>query len=512
MRHAGRTTYRGRFLAVARGTPADVWMAEQCDYLLAYEWDTYRAARPIAYTNWPTLDPLRHATEPTQLEERDLRRRLGLPPHPRPQEYDNDGSALDAMVVQPAAENRAGYFAAFHAYPYYPDFIGLDTAYAPAHYLGYLRALRRHHAGRPVVIAEYGVPSSRGVAHLGPAGHDHGGHDEDRMAAIDVAQTRDIRAAGMAGGILFAWLDEWFKHNWVVIDLELPAERTPLWHNVEDAEQHYGLLGQYAGPGNGPEPGGHPARWRALPIHAAAGGITLRAGTDEAYLYLALEGGPALGASRYVVGIDTYRADRGVFRLPGLAEPTSVGLEFVLLLSDSGTAELQVARHYNPFLGPRAGMGPADLDAFYNYAATVDARVDESAFDSLFVTTNRLRVARDGRTFPARGVNRGRLQLRRDWFVDPASGLIEVRLPWNLLNVTDPSSHRVLARVKKRGAFGTAATDGFRFVVAAIPLGTAAVVTRLASTARFTWPGWEVPRWHERLKPAYAALRATWAE
>ena len=67
------------------------------------------------------------------------------------------------------------------------------------------------------------------------------------MAAIDVRLTREIREAGLAGGILFAWIDEWFKHNWVVIDLEAPLERTRLWHNAMDAEQNYGLLGQYAG-------------------------------------------------------------------------------------------------------------------------------------------------------------------------------------------------------------------------------------------------------------------------
>lgn len=505
--HAARTAYAGRFLSVARGTPADAWMAEQCDYLLAYEWDTYRAARPIAYTNWPTLDPLHHPTEPTGLEEQALRRRAALPPHPRLQEYDNDGGALDAMVVQPTASNKAGFFAAYHAYPYYPDFIALDTAYAPAHYLGYLRALRRHHAGRPVVIAEYGVPSSRGVAHLGPDGQDHGGHDEDRMAAIDVALTRDIRAAGVAGGILFAWLDEWFKHNWLVIDLELPADRTPLWHNVEDAEQNYGLLGQYAGTADGPAPGGDPGPWRALPVQATRSGATLRAGADEAYLYVALDGAPA--ADRYAIGIDTYRPDRGVFHLPGLTQATDFGLEFVLLVSPGG-AELRVARHYNPFLVPNPRRGPTQLDAFYNLAATVDARSDEAAYDSLFVTTNRFRIARDGRTFPARGVNRGRLLAVRDWFWDAATGLLTVRLPWNLLNVTDPSSHRVLAAVRQPGPFLTAETEGFRFVVAASRGGTEA--WRLQSTAPFRWAGWEQPTWHERLKPAYAAMQTVWGE
>ena len=85
------------------------------------------------------------------------------------------------------------------------------------------------------------------------------------MAAIDVRLTKEIREAGLAGGILFAWIDEWFKHNWVVIDLEVPAERNRLWFNAMDAEQNYGLLGQYAGPERTtPELGGDPARWRAL--------------------------------------------------------------------------------------------------------------------------------------------------------------------------------------------------------------------------------------------------------
>ena len=45
-----------------RGSATDAWMAEQCDYLLAYEAARYNALRPIAYTTWPTLDPLNHTT------------------------------------------------------------------------------------------------------------------------------------------------------------------------------------------------------------------------------------------------------------------------------------------------------------------------------------------------------------------------------------------------------------------------------------------------------------------
>ena len=37
--------------------------------VIAYETETYRAQRPIAYTNWPTLDPLHHPTEAIWTED-----------------------------------------------------------------------------------------------------------------------------------------------------------------------------------------------------------------------------------------------------------------------------------------------------------------------------------------------------------------------------------------------------------------------------------------------------------
>ncbi|HET7295897.1 MAG TPA: hypothetical protein VFI66_02075, partial [Gemmatimonadales bacterium] len=526
-RRRGRTRYAGRFLAVDRGTPSDVWMAEQCDYVLGYEWDTYHAQRPIAYTNWPTLDPLSHPTEPTLDEEQGLRRRHGFPPNPRLKEYDNDRESLDAMLVRTTPADLAGYFASYHAYPYYPDFIDLDSTYraarsaeGPSPYFGYLQALKRHHAGRPLLIAEYGVPSSRGVSHLESQGMSHGGHDEAAMARIDARLTREIREAGAAGGVLFAWLDEWFKHTWVTIDLETPAERTRLWHNVENAEQNYGMLGEYAGAaGATPEPGGDSPSWLALPVFERGAGLDLRLGADPSYLYVGLGGGPGMDSARYVVGIDTYARERGQFRLPELDTSSTVGAgaEFALVLNDSGDARLLVAPWYNAYLVPRPGMGPTGLDRFYNEAAKVDVARHDGVFDSLFVTTNRWRIARDGRTFPARGVNRGRLRYGRvseatlaDWYDDRAARLVEVRIPWALLNVTDPSSRRVMVRYRGGGRFETAVTAGFRFTVAVLPRAPGASTVWLAPPRTYAWPTWEVPEWHERIKPVYFAMREVW--
>lgn len=518
------TVFTGRFLTLPHGTPADQWMAAQCDSMLGLEWDLYHTSRPIAYTNWPTLDPIHHPTETTGAEEAELRRERGFPPNPSQREYDNDAVSLDAALIRPTPADLGGWYVAYHAYPYYPDFLDLDPEYGtarssfgPSHYFGYLLDLKRRYAGLPVVIAEYGVPSSRGDAHRQPEGIDHGGHDERAMAAFDVRLTSEIREAGLAGGVLFSWLDEWFKHNWPVIDLEAPADRTRLWHNAMDAEQSYGLLGEYAGDSATlPVLGGDPGRWLALQVLQHDDRITLRVGADAAYLYLALEDRRAGDTTGYVVGIDTQDRNAGQFVLPGLSTPDPVGYEFALTLRDT-TGRMWVAPWYSPYLVPRRGMGPTALDPFYQYGAHVREAGRTGVWDSMWVTTNRWRIGRDGRTFPAQGLDRGRLRFGADsastlsdWYADPGANLTEVRIPWGLLNVTDPSSHRVLESITFRPGFATDSTAGFRFGVAALGPG-GAVRARLFPGPTYRWPGWEAPVSHERLKPAYYAIRDLWS-
>lgn len=525
--HADRREWRGRYLELAAGTPMDAWLAEQCDYMLAYEADRYNTLRPIAYTNWPTLDPLTHPTEATTAEELVWRRRSGRGAAISAHEYENDAVAVDAALVRATAANPAGWFASYHAYPYYPDFMLHEPAYlaarsseGPSAYFGYLSDLRRHHAGMPLLISEYGVPSSRGVAHLQPQGWNHGGHDETAMGAIDARLTRDIHEAGAAGGILFAWIDEWFKRNWIVIDFEIPLENTRQWHNVMDAEQNYGLLGEYAGrAGASPLLGGDPERWRALPRISAGQGTlgALRAGSDESYLYLALATpGPDWRREGIEIGIDTWLVGRGQHLLPASGRSGSTGFEFVLELAGPDSGAMRVAPEYNRYT-PIADLASGeDFGRFYRRPVTVADRRD-GRFDPMFVVTNRSRYGRDGTFFPASGVDRGRLRYGTarastlsDWYYDSAAGLLELRIPWDLLNVTDPSTRTLLMDHSSDGPFGTVTADSFHFTVVRY-----AKAGRRASgvidAAPWTWSGWATPESHARLKPAADSMRAVWS-
>jgi len=544
--------YSGRYLRVQQGPAMDLWLARQCDAMLTYEADSYNALHPIAYTNWPTLDPLSHPTESTTAEEAYWRKRSGRriegPKESQKLEYENDAIGLDPNLVEPTAANPAGWFASYHGYPYYPDFMMLDPRYQQARspegrssYFGYLRELVAHHRSMPTLIAEYGVPSSRGVAHLQPEGWSHGGHDEREMAAIDARLTREIREAGAAGSILFAWLDEWFKKNWVVVDYELPPDNTRLWHNVMDAEQNYGIIGQYAGEvGSTPRLGGDPGRWQKLTVLQSGtpginGGLKrLRAGADESFVYLAVELTPGKfpwATQGIQLALDTYLPRVGQHRLPRSEVESEVGFEFLIDLAgpERGTMEVTPDYQRHDFrIDPATGD---DFGRFFRRPVITRDRND-GRFDSLFVVTNRAKFGRDGTFFPARLHDRGRLMYGTeavstlaDWYLDEAAGLLQIRVPWDLLNVTDPSTRTLLFDRQTSGKYGTATAGDFHVGVVIYSKGagtTPKVVAALPALARgmwrgddFTgwrWPGWIEPRWHSRLKPVYDSLRMLWRE
>ena len=533
--HPKVSNLSGRYVRVAGGQALDVWLGDALNYLIAYEMQRYNAQRPVAYTNWPTLDPLTHITESTKEEEAALRAARGEKPDTSVREYDNDIIGLDARLMHATKAFPAGLFASYHAYPYYPDFMVLDPGYqrasspeGPSSYYGYLRELVAHHGEMPVVISEYGVPSSRGMAHKQPQGWDHGGHDERAQADIDARLTRDIHAAGAAGAVLFAAIDEWFKKNWIVIDFEKPLERKRLWLNPLDAEQNYGIVALRAGDRDSAITiDGRADDWHAeKPLYRndaratqGAEALHLRSlsvRSDEAYVYLRLDVGKIdWTRANYLIGIDTYRPDIGDSQFPYTGSRSPVGFEFMLELRGPDAGWLLVDSPYNLYR-------VVDSVRVQNRPFRTEPNAD-GRYDSLFVTTNRRRIGRNGTVYPAYQYDRNLLRFARqlettlaDWYADTLNGVIEIRLGWGMLHVLDPSSRSVLYGDAESGEVAGEPTDGFRFVVQSFnprePLNGGERLPRSdAQIETWSWRAWEEPRWHAEVKPVFATMQAVFA-
>jgi tetratricopeptide (TPR) repeat protein len=525
-KYPNQKSFQGRYVQTEGRYPIEAWLASICETAIEHSTEYYGVQYPVGFTSWPTLDPIEHPTEATVEEEMVFRDAKGEQLYEEIKEYDNDLVQLDTMRLHETDAFKAGLFAVYHAYPYYPEFMVLDPDYAKvrddqgvSRYLGYLQALKKHHGDQPVLIGEFGVPTSRGIAHLHPEGQHHGGHSSQQQGEINARLMRNVADAGLAGGAIFAWIDEWFKRNWIVMNYESPTERNRLWLNALDAEQNYGLMGAYPGADRWKVvlDGEHDDWATVAPTYRGDGELrSLRVTSDEAYLYLAIE--RASSASRLMLGLDSYDAKRGSHRFPSPVDVESaIGMEFLLELGDRESGRLLVDRPYDLFSNR--------LRRPYQSRSN---RLGD--FVEIVTYTNRDRYARDGTYYEAKGYSRSKLRYGSldpkssefndlaDWFMSEDGRRIEVRLPWGLLNVADPSSLRIIHETDSReGVVQTAATDGFRFHLLALDE-RGRVRARLPQKdlienyPTFRWSGWEQPTYRLELKPSYFIMQKALAE
>ena len=452
------TKYRGTFLSLDRGTAMEAWLARVCDRTATYERARYGLARMVSFVNWPTLDPMRHPTE-TERGGREA-------------EHDEDAYSVDPSRIRtvspgdPAA-GFLGYFANYHVYPYYPDFMNLDPGYRAfedrhghCSYAGYLSDLRAHTPGIPLLIGEFGVPSSRRVVHVQPQGIHHGGASETEQGAQNVRLLEDIAASGASGALLFSIFDEWFKVNWLVEAVERPRDRDPVWHNVLDPEENYGLLSFDPPPRIVAD--GNPDDWEGVAAYASAADADLSvkpgplralyATSDATRFYLRLDVAPAApgakGARDRTLGIslDVLDPERGDKRLPNPVPALwSRGAEFALVVEPGDRAELFIdaSTRWSTYARFRNGEEYRWNRGPFRPVANEDGR-----YAPILIETNRERVGRDGTLYPARQLDWGRLSKSggaiAEWGWNEKAGVLEVAIPWGVLLFGDPSSRAVI--------------------------------------------------------------------
>jgi hypothetical protein len=473
-------------------SPTEVWLAQALDELATLE-----AARgvsmPLAFVNWPTTDPLDHPDEPLETE---------------------DLVGIDANTIRPTAEWPGGYYATYHAYPYYPDFQRHEAGIAEfVHqgrtdaYAGYLTALQAHHRDLPVVISEFGVPSGLAHAHFGPQGRNQGAHSEQDQMAINAELLDVIREVGLAGGFVFEWADEWFKHTWNTVDYEIPADRRALWQNMWTNEAHFGILAVGAGDTPVVIIDGEESEWddngSQVIFESPVGVREVRAVKDESFLHLLIrtDGDDVWREQPVVIGIDVIAGGGG--GLPGAngADPDADYAVVIGPTEDDGSVMVRASN--DPYAIQYAWQrGYEDVDP-------EDFSDDSGVWNLQRLIVNRPHLLASGEALPVEVMEAGRMifgtsdpaatefDSRATW--NGSGSIIEVRLPYQAIGFADPSS-MLAYRVGQDGQVSTESVERIGITVAH--------AGNLYETTGYAWERWQSASWHERLKAGAAALGA----
>ncbi len=446
--HPNDTIYNGPYFSI-NGTPSETYITGKLDHLVNYEYQNYHTQRPVSYSSWPTLDPLRHPKEISKME---------------------DTVSIDLNTIDHHLA-RAGYFASYHAYPYYPDFVGSDSLYetysdniGPNSYYGYLTALKQHYTRIPLLIAETGVPSSRGIAHYATSGMNHGGADEQKQGETMLRLFHNVKDAGCAGAFDFSFIDEWFKSTWITAPLDYNPEARILWHNVMSPEQNYGLIGFQ-----------RPWVYQNWATYAPSQPITeINAAADYDYFHLKLKLGETMQSLDDIwIAFDTYSAALGESVLP-TGDTIQNRAEFFLHINNF-SAQLYVTQAY-------------DIYGIWGNTSTAN-----QLFRSV-PTNGAPWLIERWKTNNAANLLQyvGNLSVQNN-FSPPSSmdavkiyhDSVTIRIPWSLLHFVEPNSMRVFNDQKSTPLPEDTISDGIQI--------TAFYHNQIAIPPnRYTWPTWNV--------------------
>ena len=491
--NVGKSDFKGKYLYTSdNASPFESFLCELGDKAISYETDKYNTQVPISFTNWVTTDLLEHSNEPDKKE--------------------------DSEVVNPnnikANENfKSGIFASYHVYPYYPEALVYQKEYREYEdedgnvnpYKAYLEDLIKEHT-MPVLVAEFGVPSSRGITHENIyTGFNQGGLDEKSQGEMDSSMLEDIYNTGCAGGIVFSWQDEWFKRTWNTMDYDI-AGRRAYWSNIQTNEQNFGLLAF--------DPGseesvcyidGKIKDWKSRTSLIENEKYSTYVNSDEKYVYFMVKGNDSINFlnEHLVIPIDT-TPNSGSGKYEDIT--FRGGVDFIIDINGKDNSTIKVQSYYDVFSYSYGGK--------YSGVEANKEGKDSSKFNPIYLCiSGPIHLPEDNKDILLRKKETGKLiygngnpkdddyNSLADFYIN--ENVIEIRIPWQLLNVMDPSSKCVMDDFYKVGGIQPLEIQGINIGTYIYGVDNSSKI----DLKRYEWAKWEVPTYHERLKSSYYILQ-----
>ncbi|QWC00694.1 family 2 glycosyl transferase [Mycoplasmatota bacterium] len=494
------SNFQGSYLQTTEeASPFEAFLAAVGNEIIDYEVEQYQFMRPLSFVNWPTTDHLTHPNEPDDME-------------------DLVGVNMNHINKTPAY--TAGYFASFHIYPYYPEFMNYSTIYRDYidhrgelnAYQGYLKDLIDN-LDMPVIVAEFGVPASRGKTHEDiNQGFNQGFLSETEQGEIVSHMFEDIYVSDYAGAMVFTWQDEWFKRTWNTMDFDLPHRR-PFWSNIQTNEQYFGLLAF--------DPGqeeriryvdGDLSDWEEdTPVYQDDD-LEIYTAYDERYMYIHIKSDTInLLDNQLLIPMSTID-NQGNDNIRNTDITFSHDADFYIHIQGRDYAEVFVDAYYDKF--------------YYLYHETLElleknpsyTNKNTGIFNSIYQALSaELHLPETNTIIPFMKHNTGLLTHGNGHPMDETynslsdyymtSHSVEIQIPWLMLNITDPSTKMRLADLYANDWFTSESVNQIFIGASIIENGQANYIEMTSDT----WNSWERPTYHIRLKESYYIIKDTFS-
>lgn len=437
-----KNNYDGVYFKTSENaTPFEAALAEIMDETLEYETEKYGNQTLLGFVNSPQNDFL----------EYDVNYAVQL------RKY----SSVNAEHVVPGEKNRVGSFAAYQLYDFCDDFSEklsdeqkaefdslLKQLDRESSYDGYMDFLGKYHT-MPVICSGYGVSSARGTIKMGepPVTEEEQG---EKILEI----YRDSECFNWSGVCISSWQDVWEQKSWNTA-FAVDMTRRNRWHDLQTEAQSYGLMAYE--PGKNKETvgaiDGKTEEWtKRDEVASLSDGTTLSAKYDWEGLSLLLRGEKISPDEENYVALDlSDEVGSTECKNPNLAFDRNA--EFVLCIDGTDNTRILVQDRYHAMrenfhfeiTGQNAHTSYPDKDS--TEFVTVQMVQRNSTLLENYIDIKDMQ-ARRAATAPGTWDTGLLVHGNGDPEATDFHSLadfcfgekcVEVRIPWELLNVADPT-------------------------------------------------------------------------
>jgi len=495
-------SYKGEYMYAKDGAaPFEIMLATVGDKMIEYESKKYETQRLIAFSNHPGADPFTYPEDVARLY----------------QKY----AKLDIENIAKTDKFISGQFASYHVYPfqtdllkYLQDFGGIEPCYnedgSLNDYRTYFTMLNFYHS-YPVVISEFGISSGRGVEHEAKDAdgiYSQVSEKEQGKALADC--WADIREAGLNGGCVYSWQDDWSRRTWNTL-YAINEARSPYWSDYQTNGQYFGLLS--FDPGGGKSicyVDGDISEWNEEDV-VTKGNPKLSIKYDEKFMYFLIKKKKLdFSNDSIYIPIDlTQKTGSNYCKNFGVKFDREA--DFLLVINGSENSRLLVQERYEVLRSTYSrringfdtyrheNIPPKNSPEFVHINTIVEKKVLsenplERNIDILVETGKLLYGNANPKSYDFNSL--------ADFISN--GDYIEVKIPWQLLNFSDPSKMEIhddyydgnygVKNIKIDGIYAGAGFQNGRIAMERVKL-----------------EGWDNNvTYHERLKSSYYIMQDLW--
>ena len=440
--------YVGKYLRTAEdATPYEALLARLGDEVISYETSRYKQQHLITFKSNPEQDPIPRKKVTEQLLAK--------------------CAWVDMNHIEVSELVKAGIFASFDVF-YYDRYLS-ETSYngnrdeiydwmkdpGITDYRKYLFVLNDY-CRYPVLVSAFGASTARGMWQE----YQNEYHmTEEEQGKILISNYTDICAAGLSGGIVDSWQDEWYERTPNTLS-GIDPERTPFWKDVQSSDQEYGLMAFEPGEEAVCTIDGDSSEWNTEDLVVEQDGKKLYMKQDSAYLYLLItDDRRKVETEKLCIPIDL-TPKSGSIMAEGIKGSFERPADFILIIDGKSNSRVVVQKRYE-FLRANFGHVVYNEDPYVNVPATDSDEfvlirqycgTENMVTGAVMDAANMEEIEEEGNLVIHTGET-GKLVYGNG---DPESenynsladfiffdGGAEIRIPWNLLNFSDPSRKHI---------------------------------------------------------------------